>query len=349
MNKHAQIQIQLSRYRHLDHAEKQAVDHHLATCPVCAAKLTAYQQHEQMLTVLVRQRQQVLFKERPANASLVYQQILEQQIQRPAWLNFLHYRYWPSLQRQQPLMLGSLVLVLLCILTVATTVSVAEFEDGWLVERYKLAQTTPAPASASPVIPAAISQLPESPLGVPPQEDIESLPSEIKQLTRFSGLAIYSGLPAYEVWYDAEIWQFIENDEPGLVNLKDSNCYLSLRGKAGGGDPVDAISLAGRVWTIFGGADENGEPGSSIVYSTLVGGGGYLFRIDLPEPYQEGEKSSCEQLAEEVIDTFIELDKEPVPTSDPNFVHPDPVMPPAPPEPGPPAYELLEMLEKQEN
>jgi hypothetical protein len=44
-----------------------------------------------------------------------------------------------------------------------------------------------------------------------------------------------------------------------------------------------------------------------------------------------------------------ELLQEPVPTSDPNFVHPEVVMPPAPPEPGPPAYELLEMLEKQEN
>lgn len=201
------------------------------------------------------------------------------------------------------------LLCTLLVLAVTACTNQAQPQQGVDIE-------TPSAAPISPVIPAAISQSPESPLSEPTQENtqenteenIESLLSENEHLTHVSDLVSYPEIPPYEVWYDAEIWQFTEDDEPGLVNLEDSNCYLSLRNAPGGAEPVDAISLAGRVWTIFGGTDENGEPASSIVYSTQAGDGGYLFRIDLPEPYQEGEKSICEQLAEEVIDTFRVMD-----------------------------------------
>ena len=29
-----------------------------------------------------------------------------------------------------------------------------------------------------------------------------------------------------------------------------------------------------------------------------------MFRVDLPEPHETGEKSICQQLAEDIIDTF---------------------------------------------
>lgn len=161
--------------------------------------------------------------------------------------------------------------------------------------------------STSHLSPLPVPQVSETPDAV--EEGTKGSLSASGQLTRVSGLVLYPELPPYEVWYDANVWQFGGDMEPRLTNRDNPDCYLSLLGPAMENESLDHVRLAGRNWTIRGGGwDENGELGNSIIYVSLEGVGAYIFEVDLPEPYQAGEKSICQQLAEDVIDTFKIMD-----------------------------------------
>jgi hypothetical protein len=162
--------------------------------------------------------------------------------------------------------------------------------------------TTPMTVSQSS--PLTTSHTPElSSEGI--EENTEEASPTDRQMTLISGLVFYPEQPPYEVWYEAGIWQYTEraDAEPVLVNREIPDCYLSLRGEATEATPISKAILAGREWRIYGSGWEPGSLHNSLYYS-ITEPGNYIFRVDLPEPYQAGEKSHCQQLAEEVIDTF---------------------------------------------
>ena len=136
-----------------------------------------------------------------------------------------------------------------------------------------------------------------------PEMSSEGIPSSPSgRMTLISGLVRHPKLPPYEIWYDASIWQYTEreDEEPGLINREDPNCYLSLRGEAGEAPPVAKVVLAGLEWTIY--------DGKYSTYYSITDPFNYIFRVDLPDPYQLTAKSTCQQLAEEVINTFRIMD-----------------------------------------
>jgi hypothetical protein len=106
--------------------------------------------------------------------------------------------------------------------------------------------------------------------------------------------------PDFEIWYNTDVWE-LRVDSSELYYRNDSSCSLKLQ--VGPTDipsimPITTIVLAGRQWTFR-------VVGANLLgYSTSSNSGTYIFRLHLPDEYNETSKSICQLLAEEVIGTF---------------------------------------------
>lgn len=128
------------------------------------------------------------------------------------------------------------------------------------------------------------------------------LPTHIegKELVKYRGYSGYGfEYPDFEVWYDPIIWEFVPDDNR-LVYHNEPNCSLILQSGATDAviSPPADITLAGRLWhyqLTFG---------NRLAYYTHFGNIVYIFDVSLSEKYDETIKSICQQLAEEVLNTF---------------------------------------------
>ena len=155
-----------------------------------------------------------------------------------------------------------------------------------------------------------------SPASQPPADDPALLPtgeatspaattpvaSTATGVAHYQGPNPYRATPAFDVAYDTAVWKYVEDDGSGRQSqLKHSSlpgCAVWLR--AG---PVDATQMAmtwkaEREWTIS-------QVQSNIIqYSSAQGDITWIFGLLLPEAYSGRGNSTCQDAAEQVIDTF---------------------------------------------
>jgi hypothetical protein len=122
------------------------------------------------------------------------------------------------------------------------------------------------------------------------------------ELLSYRGESPYGDIGApFEILYDSAVWELINEPESRnnrLSNLRESGCILRLQTGPVGAPTVDRVILADREWFI------NQIRPNIISYSLPVDTYGYIFGVELPEEYSNATKSSCQQMAEEVLDTF---------------------------------------------
>ena len=121
-------------------------------------------------------------------------------------------------------------------------------------------------------------------------------------VAHYQGPNPYRATPAFDVAYDAAVWEYVEDDGSGrqsqLKHRSLPGCAVWLR--AG---PVDATQMAmawraEREWTIS-------QVQSNIIqYSSAQGDITWIFGVLLPEAYSGRGNSNCQDAAEQVIDTF---------------------------------------------
>jgi hypothetical protein len=121
-------------------------------------------------------------------------------------------------------------------------------------------------------------------------------------VAHYQGPNPYRATPAFEVAYDAAVWEYVEDDGSGrqsqLKHRSLPGCAVWLR--AG---PVDAtqmamVWLAEREWTLS-------QVQSNIIqYSSAQGDITWIFGVLLPEAYSGRGNSNCQDAAEQVIDSF---------------------------------------------
>jgi hypothetical protein len=126
-------------------------------------------------------------------------------------------------------------------------------------------------------------------------------------LVRYFGYTTYGErFPGFEVWYDPQLWEFGERQEynqPELVNRQEPACVLNLRGDPGARPFLGCAGLAGQRWRVFLSHDKY------LSYSTTADRITYIFGIALPDSYAREQPSVCQQMAEDVIDTFVIAEK----------------------------------------
>lgn len=122
------------------------------------------------------------------------------------------------------------------------------------------------------------------------------------ELISYQGEGPYQGIGApFELLYDPAVWEFINEPDSfqnRLSNHRESGCILRLQVGPVGSTTVGRVILADREWFI------NQIRPSIISYILPVDTYAYIFAVELPEDYRDGTKSSCQLMAEEVIDTF---------------------------------------------
>ncbi len=155
------------------------------------------------------------------------------------------------------------------------------------------APTPPQPGATPTVEPTATPEPPDSPL-------VESSP------VSYRGETAYTGMPPIEVTYDAVTWRFVDDPvEPTLVHNTLDNCTLMLRDGPRGVEYGGEIDLGGQRWKIASGRPTNPDV---LVYHTLFGGYGAIFRVTLPSESTPPERSGCLEAAEQVLATFVTTD-----------------------------------------
>ena len=120
------------------------------------------------------------------------------------------------------------------------------------------------------------------------------------KLVKYHGYSGYGNqYPDFEVWYNPDLWEFGLNNN--LVHRGDPSCSLVLQtgaDDASTGPPVE-VTLAGRPWNYRLRFD------NSLVYITPFRNMVYIFDVHLSEKYDGANKSRCQELAEDVLDTFL--------------------------------------------
>lgn len=129
------------------------------------------------------------------------------------------------------------------------------------------------------------------------------------ELLTFRGEGPYAGVGTpFEILYDPTVWELINNPESNdnwLSNLREPDCIFWLQDGAVDSTTVDRVILADREWFI------NQVQAKFISYIFPIDTYAYIFSVGLPEDYRDGTKSSCQLMAEEVIDTFsVVVDQE---------------------------------------
>jgi hypothetical protein len=158
-----------------------------------------------------------------------------------------------------------------------------------------------------------------SPTSQPPAEDPEVLPAGEASVTpspaatataaltpvgvaHYQGPNPYRATPAFDVAYDAAVWEYVEDDGSGrqsqLKHRSLPGCAVWLRAGPAGATQMAMAWLAEREWTIS-------QVQSNIIqYSSAQGDIAWIFGVLLPEAYSGRGNSNCQDAAEQVIDTF---------------------------------------------
>jgi hypothetical protein len=174
-------------------------------------------------------------------------------------------------------------------------------KDGIAQSPISTASTPQAPLAAT-IESVAVTATP-SPVSA---QTSPLLPSS--ELLSYQGEGNYAGMAQFEVLFDPAVWELINEPESynnRLSNLREPSCIIGLQTGAVGSTTVDRVILAGREWFI------NHIHANVINYLFLTDtqGTAYIFGVVLPEDYRDGTKSSCQLMAEEVIDTFSLVDE----------------------------------------
>ena len=132
----------------------------------------------------------------------------------------------------------------------------------------------------------------------------------------YEGHALTDGLPAFEIRYDAALWELTEGRTGMnyLVHRTIENCKLDLVGTKTEATLIVSTMLSGYsyFWAVYQ-IDLH-----SFIYSTTHPNwqaGPYMFNVTYPEPLSNGllfheiEESDCRLQVEDVIDTFFVLEE----------------------------------------
>jgi hypothetical protein len=126
-------------------------------------------------------------------------------------------------------------------------------------------------------------------------------------LGRYQGPNPYRATPEFEVVYDPAMWEYVEDDGSGrqsqLKHTAMPGCAVWLRAGPVGATPVATVWRAERAWTIA-----QVQP-DIILYSSPQDDITWIFGVMLPETYSGRGNSSCQDAAEQVIDTFRVLEQ----------------------------------------
>ena len=121
-------------------------------------------------------------------------------------------------------------------------------------------------------------------------------------VAHYQGPNPYRATPAFDVAYDAAVWEYVEEDGSGrqsqLKHRSLPGCAVWLRAGPVGATQMAMAWLAEREWTIS-------QVQSNIIqYSSAQGDIAWVFGVLLPEAYSGRGNSTCQDAAEQVIDTF---------------------------------------------
>ena len=170
-------------------------------------------------------------------------------------------------------------------------------------------------ATAAPAVPA-VATATSTPTAVPPPATelppaaaspapLTPSPTEAT-VAHYQGPNPYRATPLFDVAYDPAVWEYVEDDGSGrqsqLQHRSLGGCTIWLRAGPVGAPEMAQVWLAGRGWTLS-------QVQSNIVqYSAPQGDISWIFGVLLPEPYSGMGNSSCQDAAEQVIDTFTVLE-----------------------------------------
>jgi len=187
---------------------------------------------------------------------------------------------------------------------IAIPINVVELPEGQYTVTANGATTTfsvpvTSPASQPPADDPAVQPTGEATVEAPATPAVAPTAAGV---AHYQGPNPYRATPAFDVAYDAAVWEYVEEDGSGrqsqLKHRSLPGCAVWLR--AG---PVDAAQmalawLAEREWTIS-------QVQSTIIqYSSAQGDITWIFGVLLPEAYSGRGNSNCQDAAEQVIDTF---------------------------------------------
>ena len=187
---------------------------------------------------------------------------------------------------------------------IAIPINVVELPEGQYTVTANGATTTFSVPVTSPA-----SQPPaDEPVVQPAGEATVEAPATSAVTPTAAGVAHYQGpnpyraTPAFDVAYDAAIWEYVEDDgsnrQSQLKHRLLPGCAVWLRAGPVGAAPMGMVWLAEREWSIS-------QVQSNIIqYSSAQGDIAWIFGVLLPEAYSGRGNSNCQDAAEQVIDTF---------------------------------------------
>jgi hypothetical protein len=142
---------------------------------------------------------------------------------------------------------------------------------------------------------------------VPPQTPAEALATVTPEpagegVAHYQGPNPYGATPRFDVAYDAAVWEYVEDDGSGrqsqLKHRSLPGCAIWLRAGPVGATQMAMVWLAEREWVL------SQVQSNAIQYSSTQGDISWIFGVQLHEAYSGMGNSSCQDAAEQVIDTF---------------------------------------------
>ena len=187
---------------------------------------------------------------------------------------------------------------------IAIPINVVELPEGQYTVTANGATTTfsvpvTSPASQPPADDPAVQPAGEATVEAPATSAVTPTAAGVAD---YQGPNPYRATPAFDVAYDAAMWEYVEDDGSGrqsqLKHRSLPGCAVWLRAGPVGATPVATVWLAEREWTIS-------QVQSNIIqYSSPQGDIAWIFGVLLPEAYSGRGNSNCQDAAEQVIDTF---------------------------------------------
>lgn len=189
---------------------------------------------------------------------------------------------------------------------IAIPINVVELPEGQYTVTANGATTSfsvpvTSPASQPPADDPAVQPAVEAPAATSPAAT-SAMAATAAGVAHYQGPNPYRATPAFDVAYDAAVWEYVEDDGSGRQSqLKHSSlpgCAVWLRAGPVGATQRAMAWLAEREWTIS-------QVQSNIIqYSSAQGDITWIFGVLLPEAYSGRGNSNCQDAAEQVIDTF---------------------------------------------
>jgi len=187
---------------------------------------------------------------------------------------------------------------------IAIPINVVELPEGQYTVTANGATTTfsvpvTAPVSQPPADDPAVQPAGEATVEAPATPAVAPTAAGV---AHYQGPNPYRATPAFDVAYDAAVWEYVEEDGSGrqsqLKHRSLPGCAVWLRAGPVAATQMAVAWLAEREWTIS-------QVQSNIIqYSSPQGDIAWIFGVLLPEAYSGRGNSNCQDAAEQVIDTF---------------------------------------------